>query len=110
MFGWQQEKDKIMQDKTYLQKIALERIKTLFHEAKNQFNKNPKLSNKYVQLARKIAMRVNLKLPKQYKRRFCKHCYSYLVPGKNSRVRIHKHRVIYYCFNCKKYMRFQKRK
>ena len=33
----------------------------------------------------------------------------HLVPGKNSRVRIHKSRVIYYCFNCKKYMRFLKR-
>jgi ribonuclease P protein subunit RPR2 len=90
-------------------KEVLQIVKNLFNEAKLQFNKNPSLSNKYVRLARKAAMKVNLKFPRELKRRFCKHCYYYLVPGKNSRVRIHKSRVIYYCFNCKKYMRFLKR-
>jgi len=90
-------------------KEALVLVKKLFEEAKSSFSKNPSLSNKYVKLARKTAMKVNLRLPRELKRRFCKHCYSYLVPGKNSRVRIHKSRVIYYCFNCKKYMRFLKR-
>lgn len=92
--------------KNKLRKIALEKIKTLFNEAKLQFNKNPSLSNRYVKLARKIAMKVNLRIPKEYKRRYCKHCYSYLVPNKNCRVRVNKSRVIYYCLNCKKFMRF----
>ena len=96
-------------DKIKQKKEVLQVIKNLFEEAKLQFNKNPELSNRYVKLARKNAMKVNLKFPRELKRRFCKHCYSYLVPGKNSRVRIHKSRVIYYCFNCKKYMRFLKR-
>ncbi|MEK6835573.1 MAG: ribonuclease P [Nanoarchaeota archaeon] len=91
------------------QKQILELVKKLFHEAKIQFNKNPELSNKYVKLARKAAMKINLRFPREYKRKFCKHCYTYLVPGKNARVRLHKSRVIYYCFNCKKYMRFNKR-
>ena len=90
-------------------KETLVLVKKLFEEAKLQFNKNRNLSNKYVKLARKAAMRVNLRIPRELKRKFCKHCYSYLVPGKNSRVRIHKSRIIYYCFNCKKYMRFLKR-
>ncbi len=89
-------------------KEVLDVVKNLFNEAKLQFNKNPNLSNKYIKLARKLAMKVNLRLPRELKRKFCKHCYSYLVPGKNARVRIHKSRVIYYCFNCKKYMRFIK--
>src|SRR3989344_8883510 len=80
-------------------KEALVLVKKLFEEAKSSFSKNPSLSNKYVKLARKTAMKVNLRLPRELKRRFCKHCYSYLVPGKNSRVRIHKSRVIYYCLN-----------
>ena len=92
--------------KTELKKIALEKIKTLFQEARIQFNKNPSLSDKYIKLARKIAMKVNLSIPKEYKRRFCKHCYSYLVPSKTCRVRVHKSRVIYYCLKCKKFMRF----
>lgn len=86
--------------------LAIEKIKTLFSEAEKQFSKNPKLSNRYVDLARKISMKFNIRMPKELKRKFCKHCYSYLVPDKNCRVRIHKSRVIYSCLNCKKFMRF----
>jgi ribonuclease P protein subunit RPR2 len=89
-------------------KEVLRTINNLFNLAKIAFKDNPRLANKYVKSARKNAMHVNLKLPRQLKRKFCKHCYFYLVPGKNCRVRIHKNRIIYYCFNCKKYMRFLK--
>ena len=87
-------------------KEALEKIKILFSEAKVQFPENPELSNRYVKLARKLAMKFNITMPRELKRKFCKHCYSYLVPNKNCRVRIHKSRVIYSCNNCKKFMRF----
>ena len=86
-------------------KIARERIKILFEQADKIFKKSPKLSNRYVELARKIAMKVNYRLPKYLKRKFCKHCYSYLKPGVNSRIRIHKNKVIIYCKDCKKYTR-----
>ncbi len=85
--------------------IAKHRIRKLFSEADEIFPKNPKLADRYVELARKIGMKINLRLPKRLKRKFCKHCYYYLKPGVNSRVRIHKHRVIIYCLNCKKYTR-----
>jgi len=92
--------------KKELQKIALERIKHLFKEAEKVFPENPERANRYVQIARRIAMKVNLRIPRELKRRFCKHCYSFLVPGVNCRVRTYRHRVIYYCYNCGKYMRF----
>jgi len=95
-----------MKNKKELQQVALKKIKTLFQEARVQFDENPSLSDRYIKLARKIAMKVNLSIPKEYKRRFCRHCYSYLVPSKNCRVRINKSRVIYYCLKCKKFMRF----
>ena len=85
--------------------IAKHRIKKLFSEADKIFSKSPKLADRYVELARKIAMKLNLSLLKSQKRKFCKHCYSYLKPGINSRIRIHKSRIIIYCSNCKKYMR-----
>jgi ribonuclease P protein subunit RPR2 len=85
--------------------IAKHRIKKLFSEADKVFSKSPKLANRYIHLARRIAMKVNLSLPKYQKRKFCKHCYHYLKPGKNSRTRIHKHRIIIYCQDCKKYTR-----
>tara|TARA_Y100000310_G_scaffold250395_1_gene256606 strand:- start:6151 stop:6447 length:297 start_codon:yes stop_codon:yes gene_type:complete len=93
--------------KSYLRKIALERVETLFLEADKVFNEDSKLADKYVKNARKISMKVNLRLPKVLKRKFCKYCYSYLKPGVNARVRIKK-MVVYTCFNCKKYMRFKK--
>jgi ribonuclease P protein subunit RPR2 len=63
------------------------------------------LSNRYVELARKISMRNLVSVPKKYKRRFCKHCYIYLLPDITCRVRIHRGKVIIYCFNCNKYGR-----
>ncbi len=86
-------------------KIALHRVETLFKEADEIFKESKELANRYVKLARKIAMRVNLKIPRKLKRKFCKHCYSYLKPGINCRVRTKNSKVIYYCLNCKKYTR-----
>ena len=85
--------------------IARVRIKKLFDEADKAFKKNKKLSNRYVEIARKIAMKINLRMPNKYKRQFCKHCYKYLKNGVNSRVRTNKGKVVIYCFECKKYTR-----
>ncbi len=86
-------------------KIAKARTNFLFKLAKENFKENHSLSDKYVKIARRIAMKYKIRLPSQLKKRFCKHCHKYLVPGVNCRVRIHKHRLIYYCFSCKHYMR-----
>ena len=86
--------------------IALERIKILFEEAKLAFKEDPALSNRYVHLARKLAMRYKIRIPKEFKRKYCKHCYSYLKPPYNARVRIQNKKVVYTCYNCRKFMRF----
>lgn len=91
-------------------KIAKERINELFKQANEVFDEDPKLSDRYVELARKISMRLKVRIPRELKRKFCKHCYSYLVAGKNCRVRTHEGKVVYYCQNCKKYMRFPYKK
>ena len=88
-------------------KIALNRIKILFKEAEKTFKKDQKLANRYVELARKISMKTKTRVPSNLKRKFCKHCYKFLMPGVNCRVRSTKHRIVYYCFDCKKYMRFE---
>ncbi len=86
--------------------IARERIKVLFKEAKKVFNKNPKLADRYVALARKIAMRYKVRIPPELKRKFCKYCHTYLVPGVNCRVRVQHGKVIYYCMKCKRFIRY----
>ena len=89
-------------NKEKLRKIALEKIHILFGKAKL----NPSEANLYVKQARKIGMKVNLPIPKEYKRKYCKHCNNYFRSG-NYRVRTRNKMVVYYCLNCKKYMKFR---
>jgi len=91
-------------------RIALERIEVLFKEADKAFKHNPELSNRYVQLARRIAMKYKVRIRPVLKRRFCKHCYNYLKPGVNCRVRLGEKQVVYYCFGCGRFMRFPYKK
>ena len=91
--------------KTKQKEISKERIKTLFQQAEEIFSKDKSLANRYVTLARKIAMKVRLRVPKELKRKYCKHCYKYLKPGVNARVRTRDGIVIISCFECKKFMR-----
>lgn len=90
--------------------IARERIRILFREAEEAFAKNPSLSHRYVELARKIAMKVKTKIPKELKRMFCKHCYKFLMPGVNARVRTREGKLVVYCRECKNFMRMPLRK
>ena len=89
-----------------VKEMAREHVIELFEEARKEFRIDKKMADKCVEKARKIAMKYKLRMPRGLKRRFCKHCYSYLVPGKNLRVRMHEGHVVYYCLECKKFMRF----
>jgi ribonuclease P protein subunit RPR2 len=91
---------------TILKSIASERIIELFKQADLRFDEDHALSDRYVELARKIAMRYKVKIPKELKRRFCKSCHSFLVHGKNCRVRLNSGKVVYFCMICKNFMRF----
>jgi len=89
--------------KKQIKEIAKKRIKELFAEAEK--TKDQELSNRYVELARKIAGKARIWMPREFKRRFCKHCYSYLKSGKNARIRTRAGRLVIYCLKCKKYAR-----
>ncbi len=92
-------------DKENEKKIAKEHISELFNIAEETFVKNPELSDEYVKKARLIQMKFRLRMPSEYKRRFCKSCNKYLVPNINSRVRIRDGNVIIYCISCRNYTR-----
>ena len=86
--------------------IAGERIEILFDLAHKEARaKNLNRANRYVDLARRIGMRYNVRIPGNYKRRLCRHCHSYLVPGDNCRVRIRGKRIIIFCETCNEYTR-----
>jgi len=91
-------------------KIATERIDKLFLLADKMFEVDSMLANRYVSLARTIAMKYKVSIKSKYKRKFCKHCYAYLRPGVNCRVRTISQKLVYSCFICKKFSRFPLKK
>ncbi|HIH15460.1 MAG: ribonuclease P protein subunit RPR2 [archaeon GW2011_AR17] len=91
-------------DQAKQKKIAEERIEILFQKAEQAFP-NTKRANRYIDIARHIAMKLNIHMSKKQKRSFCKHCYTYLVSGVNAQTRIRNGNIIIYCKECKKYTR-----
>ena len=90
-------------------KIARERIQILFREAEKAAKKDRfKLADRYVELARKIGMRYNVRIPRELKRRFCKYCHAYLYPGKTAEVKIDSEKKIVKikCLKCGGTMNF----
>jgi ribonuclease P protein subunit RPR2 len=86
--------------------IARERISILFKKAEEVFKEDFSLANRYVDIARKIAMKAQINFPSNLRKKFCRNCFSYLFPGENCRVRTRNKKLIYYCLSCKNYMRF----
>ncbi len=87
-------------------KSAKKRVEILFGEASQAFKKDKKAADRFVKAARRLAMKHNLKLPKEQQRNFCKYCYCYSLPGENCRVRAYKGKMVYHCFDCGQYSRF----
>ncbi len=88
--------------------IARQRIHKLFIFAKKTIKKDPEKAQRYIQIARKIAMRTRLHLPREYQSLICRGCKRFILPGVNCRVRIGQRRephVIITCFHCGKHSR-----
>jgi len=91
--------------KDWAKDMAYERILRLFELAGQEFRTHPERSDRYVQLARRIGMRYRVRMPQELKRQICKHCYAYLVPGANCRVRLQGTHITRTCLACGKEMR-----
>lgn len=93
-------------------RLARERVENLFSLAESSFQSNPERSHRYVRLARKIAMRYNIRIPRGMKTRFCRKCYKYLKPNINStvRTRTSQKAVILTCLECGHVMRYPYRR
>jgi len=88
-------------------KIALERIDILFRLAEREaVAGNSARADRYASLAAKIGMRYNVRLPREFKRRYCRRCHAFLVPGKNCRVRVSRGLVTSTCGVCGDIRRF----
>ena len=85
--------------------IVKRHVSSLFSLLKDNRLVDFSLSSRYLWLIRRISMKYNYKLPREVKHSYCKHCKVLFVPGKNCRVRVHRRRVIYTCYSCKKFTR-----
>src|SRR3989442_13278536 len=82
-------------------RIAVERMTTLFRLAETEaLGRHPGRAKRYVELARRIGMRYNVRAPAQFKRSFCKKCHAFLLPSVSSRIRIGPGRSIVTCTPC----------
>jgi len=78
--------------------IAAERIERLAELAEAAVvDGEPERSRVYVRLARRLAERHRLSLPREFARAACDRCDVYQRPGRNVRVRVQRGRVIRRC-------------
>ncbi len=90
-------------------KIALERINILFTLAERVFPYDRELANRYVEIALAVQQKAKVRMPRKWKRRYCKRCHSFLVPGVNAQVRLRQKRmphVVIKCLKCGHIMRY----
>lgn len=87
-------------------KIAEQRISQLINEAEKNYSKHPERSHRYTDLIHKLKLKYKVKLTPEIKRRLCKKCHKFMVPGKNCRIRIHNSRLVYTCAECGNVRRF----
>ncbi len=90
----------------YQIEIAKERIDILLDLAEKELKKHPKRTKRYVELARKIGMRYNVRLTKEQKKKFCKKCNIILKPGVTSEQRTKQGKLIVKCKECGEIYRY----
>ncbi|MEM2734381.1 MAG: ribonuclease P [Candidatus Bathyarchaeia archaeon] len=91
-----------------IKEIALNRIERLFDMAIKMLHERPDLSQRYVEIARKISMRARVRIPGEKRMLICRHCKRFIFPGVSSRVRLQSRRephIVITCLYCGKHMR-----
>jgi ribonuclease P protein subunit RPR2 len=88
-------------------RLARERIALLFDRAREFFPEDPRASDRCVDLARRIAMRQRVRIPRELRRRFCRRCSAYFVPGSTLRVRVRHGTVVTTCLRCSAHRRYR---
>ncbi len=90
-------------------RVARERVERLFTLAERVYAYEPALANRYVEIALAVQQKAKIRMPRKWKRRYCRKCHSFLVPGKNAAVRLRSKpypHVVVKCLNCGHIMRY----
>lgn len=95
-----------MKRRRRIEDLAVQRIERLFELAEVEARDEREERNKrYIELARAIGMRYQVRIPKPLKMRLCKRCYALLIPGRNARVRLRGDYMTTTCLRCGQQMR-----
>ncbi len=71
--------------KSVIKQIAMQRVKVLINRAlysKDEF------SDHHIVIAKKIILKYKLRIPFEYKLLFCKNCKNFIIPGRDSSIRV----------------------
>ena len=91
-----------------IRRVALERIYILFGRAREVFDCEPVLAQRYVDLARRVGMRYKVRIPSEFRMMVCRRCKGFILPGRNCTVRVRGERephVVVTCLRCGGLMR-----
>lgn len=92
-------------------RIAVERMSTLFRLAESEaLQRHADRARRYVELARRLGMRYNVRVPAAFKRSFCKKCLAFLLPSVSARIRVGRGRVVVTCIACGAVQRYPYRR
>ncbi len=86
--------------KNDIKQIARERMEILFERAIQIHEEDPKLAQRYVELARRIGMKTRVRIPRKYRRLVCRGCKQFIHPGCTLRVRVKSGGVKHIAFTC----------
>ncbi len=81
--------------------LARQRIARLLRLADEVYPEEPKLGLQYGELARRLALRTKVKIPRRWRWRYCKECGSFLYPGINADVRVRSRRFPHLVIRCR---------
>ena len=82
-------------------RIAQERVRDLFHLAEREaLAGHSQLSDRYVDLARRVGARYNVRLPPELRELYCRGCSAYWIEGRTVRTRLRSGRRVRTCLRC----------
>jgi len=88
-----------------MKSIARKRVEILFNLAFEKARAGDfDLARRYIEIALRIASKARIKIPRKYKRSYCRKCFAPLIPSLTLSVRIKSEgrgsRVVYRCLLC----------
>jgi ribonuclease P protein subunit RPR2 len=82
-------------------RIARERLTGLFQLAEQESARgHGELADRYVTLARRIGMRYNVRLPREFRELYCRRCSAFWVEGRTVKTRLRGGRRVRTCLRC----------